>query len=320
MGKVFVEPLNEDSHLNDVFISYASEDRQRVKNILLSNLSSRGVPYFLAGEDIDPGAQWIEVIKDATNNASCGIIVLSSNSMDSEWVWYETGMLEAFGKPIIPFSLESVSADEVPEFLSQTQITSDFEELHDSIQDNIFRYNNLFDNSELNQQVIDDTRHTNITINIDFSGYSDNLINRIGFGMILVRFGNPDAINDSAEKISGIQQRILTTIEPENVVFDQKNTLKIEFVVPVHQAYGIQFKPFVKADRNSDIESVKSLIEDNGFLRPQQASTSTERKRVYFLLPLGNPDGGYESLSDITTSGNIVRDIEGHYNNYIFPQ
>jgi hypothetical protein len=70
--------------VSDVFVSYASEDRERVAP-LVARLERLGVSLWWDRE-IAHGQNYHRVIQEALDQAQCAVVVWSANSIQSEWV------------------------------------------------------------------------------------------------------------------------------------------------------------------------------------------------------------------------------------------
>jgi formylglycine-generating enzyme len=70
--------------LSDIFISYASEDRPRVKP-LVDALAKQGWSVWW-DRTILPGRSWDQVIEAALSEARCVVVLWSRNSVQSRWV------------------------------------------------------------------------------------------------------------------------------------------------------------------------------------------------------------------------------------------
>jgi len=70
------------------FMSYASQDSRIVQNIF-DFLSSKGVPCFKAPESLEIGASTRDAIYQAIADRDCLLVVLSQNSISSNWVEHE---------------------------------------------------------------------------------------------------------------------------------------------------------------------------------------------------------------------------------------
>ena len=67
-----------------VFISYATEDRQRVQP-LVELLEAEGLTVWW-DRRIETGSSWDKVIERELDAAACVVVVWSAHSVDAEWV------------------------------------------------------------------------------------------------------------------------------------------------------------------------------------------------------------------------------------------
>lgn len=79
--------------MSDIFISYASEDRDKARQIA-SALEARGHSVWW-DRTIPPGRVFDEVIQEALNAAKCAIVLWSKASVKSSWVKTEAAEAEA---------------------------------------------------------------------------------------------------------------------------------------------------------------------------------------------------------------------------------
>ena len=91
------------THAADVFISYATSDKPRLKKVI-GELKLRGIlddtDKIIDNSDvIMAGSAVRDQLRKTIEHASKVIIIWSGSSAASEWVNYEAGMAHALGKP-----------------------------------------------------------------------------------------------------------------------------------------------------------------------------------------------------------------------------
>jgi tetratricopeptide (TPR) repeat protein len=91
--------------MTDVFVSYASEDRERVREIVAS-LESTGWSIWW-DRRIDVGTAYDREIEKAIDEAKCIVVVWSSHSVESEWVRTEASEGLEKGN-LVPIAIEDV--------------------------------------------------------------------------------------------------------------------------------------------------------------------------------------------------------------------
>ena len=105
----------------DVFLSYSSKDKPWVSEFV-SALRTGGVQAWFDVADIAPGERWQEKIQEALRESGTLVIVLSPNSIESPWTFFELGAAVADKKKIIPVLLEDVDLARIPVALRQFQV------------------------------------------------------------------------------------------------------------------------------------------------------------------------------------------------------
>ena len=91
--------------MTDVFVSYATEDRARVRP-LIQLLEAQGWTVWW-DQEIHPGAQFDSIIQNALIDSRCVVVVWSDNSVKSEWVMDEATAGKARGV-LVPVSFDAV--------------------------------------------------------------------------------------------------------------------------------------------------------------------------------------------------------------------
>lgn len=89
------------------FISYSSNQQQQL-NQIREFLTSNGIAHWFAPDHIPIGSKYSEVIKQAIENASCVLFLLSDRSQNSTYCKLEIALALKLEKPIIPIQLEDV--------------------------------------------------------------------------------------------------------------------------------------------------------------------------------------------------------------------
>jgi hypothetical protein len=105
----------------DVFLSYSHKDKTWVSEFV-STLKTGGVKAWFDPADLVPGDRWQEKIQEALRESGTLIIIISPNSINSPWTFFELGAAIADKKRIIPILLEEVDLSRVPVPIRQFQI------------------------------------------------------------------------------------------------------------------------------------------------------------------------------------------------------
>lgn len=290
---IWIDPLHgKEQPMGTAFICYSRKDFTHLKNTILFAFDNREIPYFLDKKDIVRGERWLGRIKLALNNSSCGVIVLTPQSINSPWIWFEAGILHGKDTPIIPFII-NISDEEIeefikqlPPFISQIQVIKDVNELIDIVSGYTFKFMDVFpkDKEELNKRVLKKLKQVKLTFilkNVDKDLQYD-----LKFGYQIVRFGLWGIIQKEPHNLD-----LDETDRVHRIVYNEKfsynettNALKVEYILPVHNKWGLTFKLFLDVDDLKKIGDVKSLLDSNNFLDIAQ-SGSGEKQRIYFLIP-----------------------------------
>src|SRR5574341_1066429 len=100
----------------DIFLSYSSQDRERITP-LIQSLKQQGWSVWW-DRRIPPGKTWHQVIQQALDDARCVVVVWSKNSTESDWVITEAeeGMSRKILVPVlieearIPLAIRRIQA------------------------------------------------------------------------------------------------------------------------------------------------------------------------------------------------------------------
>jgi len=82
------QPLDETTY--DAFISYSHKDKDDVYNVLLQRLASEGISFYIDEENFDLGGPVLRNIARAMKQSRKILLVLTPNSIESEWVMFES--------------------------------------------------------------------------------------------------------------------------------------------------------------------------------------------------------------------------------------
>lgn len=105
-----------------VFISYSSLNREQTDKIR-GIFNKNGIESWIAPDDIPVGSKYAQVINKAIKNCACLVLVLTKESVRSQWVAKEVERAINYKKPIIPIQLEDVVlTDEFELYISTDQI------------------------------------------------------------------------------------------------------------------------------------------------------------------------------------------------------
>ena len=123
----------------EVFISYASKDRERILH-LVDRLESAGVSVWIDQMSIEGATMWSQEIVSAIRNCKVLILAISGNSADSKNVVKELALASEGHKNILPVYLESVEVPESMAYqLAGIQRVEFFEGNDDSGQQSVIR-------------------------------------------------------------------------------------------------------------------------------------------------------------------------------------
>jgi hypothetical protein len=100
------EPVN-------VFLSYASEDREQVR-VLRKYLARYMNARVFSQESLSAGEDWREKLRDEIVNSNIIVALLSSNSSSSSWMRQELGAAWALEKPVLSVCTEPYLSAELP--------------------------------------------------------------------------------------------------------------------------------------------------------------------------------------------------------------
>jgi hypothetical protein len=104
----------------DVFISYSAEDRAWVSQFT-EGLRKSGLTGFFDLADVLPGDRWEKQMEQALRESKTLVVIVSPNSVQNSWMFFEVGAAIADRKRIIPVWTQDMSALDIPELLARYQ-------------------------------------------------------------------------------------------------------------------------------------------------------------------------------------------------------
>lgn len=301
--------------LSGIFLSHSSEDNALLKE-LEEYLAKSNISY-LSDSMISAGENYIEKIKELINSASGGVVLLSNNTMLSNWVMYEIGLLEGLEKDILLFSNDpgSLAKKKLPPFLQKYPIIFEYEELVEkivkySIFGNIFEHETAtLKKSDFKSALSSQVKSQQLTIPLKNQGAFD--FSKIRFGYIVIRLARAGDFNINYRRCpvthetrEGLRcsyenkeincvllddircEDALETVALNSVLYYAKlNEGSIEYHIPCHEKYGVTFKCFADVKDVSLKAKLESILEYSGIPKENiSSSESGENQRIYFLL------------------------------------
>lgn len=85
----------------EVFLSHASSDREHVQ-LVQRQIEALGVRVYLAEHDPKPGTSIADKVNAALQRCDAVVVLITTTSINSNYVQQEIGAARAYGKPIIP--------------------------------------------------------------------------------------------------------------------------------------------------------------------------------------------------------------------------
>jgi hypothetical protein len=104
--------------ITDIFFSYSSKDRDRVRAVR-DALASQGFEIFW-DQSVPPGLDWDTWIRQHLNEAKCALVFWSTSSVGSDNVRHEATVAKQQGK-LIPVLLDPLTVEQFPMGLYSTQ-------------------------------------------------------------------------------------------------------------------------------------------------------------------------------------------------------
>lgn len=111
--------------INKIFLSHASADRPLAER-LASEIQERApaISVFISSRpgDIRPDQEWPAAVQAELRYASAYIVLLTTNSIDRPWVWFEMGAAWMSEKQLFPMLACGLRPEQVPTPISFRQL------------------------------------------------------------------------------------------------------------------------------------------------------------------------------------------------------
>lgn len=124
MGDTTIETPRKSQEVRhrsyDVFLSYSSASQPWVRKFT-DALTAAGVSAWFDAHDILPGERWQAQIEKALRQSRVLIMVLTQDSVQRPWTFFELGAALAGGKRIVPVLSDDVDPADIPAVVRQFQ-------------------------------------------------------------------------------------------------------------------------------------------------------------------------------------------------------
>ncbi len=104
----------------DVFLSYSAQDKEWVEQFEEA-LNESGIHAWFDVANIEPGEHWRNHIEKALRESKALIVILSPNTIESPWMFFELGAAVAGEKRIIPVLTQDMEWKNIPLPLTRYQ-------------------------------------------------------------------------------------------------------------------------------------------------------------------------------------------------------
>jgi hypothetical protein len=130
--------------MKHIFISYARKDIYLVDQVV-NKIGSAGYKYWIDRKDIQGGDLWREELVEAIENSYVFIIMLSQNSVSSNYVLQELNQAIEQNKFILPLKILEVSIPEEVKYLEERQYIDLVQDWEDGLEKLLIRLKQLRD-------------------------------------------------------------------------------------------------------------------------------------------------------------------------------
>ncbi len=114
------KPRESKHRSYDIFLSYSSASQPWVREFTEA-LTAAGVSTWFDAHDILPGDRWQAQIEKALRQSRVLIMVLTPESVQRPWTFFELGAALAGGKRIVPVLSDDVDPADIPPVVRQFQ-------------------------------------------------------------------------------------------------------------------------------------------------------------------------------------------------------
>lgn len=103
-----------------IFLSYSFQDMLWV-SAFVDSLREQGVSVWFDVQEISIGERIQEPIEKALRESNVMVVILSANSVESSWIFFELGAAVADNKRIIPVVIDDIAHERLPLPLTRYQ-------------------------------------------------------------------------------------------------------------------------------------------------------------------------------------------------------
>jgi len=113
------------SHKPILFLSHSSKDRDYLSKLKFQLIEKTGRTFeiFLSsdGQSMPLGKNWVHSVEKALNDSKLMFVFISPNSINSNWIYFESGFAYSKNIKVIPVGINGVDLNRVPAPLSLLQ-------------------------------------------------------------------------------------------------------------------------------------------------------------------------------------------------------
>lgn len=113
-------PREAKGRTYDVFLSYSSASQPWVRKFT-DALTASGITKWFDAHEILPGDRWQDKIEKALRQSRVLLMVITPESIQRPWTFFELGAALADGKRIVPVLSEGVDPGDIPALVRQFQ-------------------------------------------------------------------------------------------------------------------------------------------------------------------------------------------------------